>query len=115
MGGGVGSSELSAAIWQLAGQLGVSPPLEYIDDGRTYDFLICLGDSCVPLTDTPYTRVQILDNGVRITSDTNSRSGSPSVLQEPGLCTIAAALPGRRFFAGPVSRFPLRSLRSTSL
>ena len=92
VGGGVGSSELSAAICQLADQLGVGPPLEYINDGRTYDFLICLGDSCVPQTDTPYTRVQILDNGVRITSDIDSRSGSPSVLQEPGLCTIAAAL-----------------------
>ncbi|HIL44384.1 MAG TPA: ThiF family adenylyltransferase [Candidatus Poseidoniales archaeon] len=89
---GAGSSELGAAIGQLAGQLGVSPPLEYIDDGRTYDFLICLSDSCVPLTDTPYTRVQILDNGVRITSDVNSRSGSPSDLQEPGLCTIGSAL-----------------------
>ncbi len=92
MGGGTESSELSAAIWQLAAQLGVSPPMGYIDDGRTYDFLICLGDSCVPRTDTPYTRVQILDDGVRITSDPNSRSGSPSALQEPGLCTVGAAL-----------------------
>jgi len=89
---GVGGSELGAAIGQLAGQLGISPPMEYTNNRLTYDFLICLGDSCVPLTDTPYTRVQILDNGVRITSDVNSRSGSPSVLQEPGLCTVAAAL-----------------------
>ena len=92
MGGGTESSELSAAIWQLAGQLGVSPPMGYIDDGRTYDFLICLGDSCVPRTDIPYTRVQILDDGVRITSDIDSRSGSPSALQEPGLCAVGAAL-----------------------
>ena len=89
---GAGSSELGAAIGQLASQLGISPPMEYTNDELTYDFMICLGDSCVPLTDTPYTRAQILDSGVRITSDIDSRSGSPSDLQEPGLCTIAAAL-----------------------
>ena len=89
---GVGTSALRGEINQLAEHLGVESPEEYVFGSSVHDFLICSGDSCVPNSDTPYTRVQILDDGVRITSDIDSQSGSPSALQEPGLCTIAAAL-----------------------
>ena len=88
---GVGTSALRNAIDQLAEQLGVESPEEYVSGG-VHDFLICIGDSCVPNSDVPYTRVQILDDGVRMTSDIDSESGSPSSFQESGLCTIGAAL-----------------------
>ena len=89
---GVGTSALRGEINQLAEHLGVESPEEYVSGSSVHDFLICIGDSCVPNSDTPYTRVQILDDGVRMTSDIDSESGVPSSLQEPGLCTIGAAL-----------------------
>ena len=89
---GVGTSALRGAIDQVAGQLGIDPPEEYVPGGGVHDFLICIGDSRVPRSADPYARVQILDDGVRITSDIDSQSGSPSALQEPGLCTVGAAL-----------------------
>lgn len=89
---GVGTSALRDSINQLAGQLGIDSPEDFDAREEAYDFLICIGDSSVPSSAEHYTRVQILDEGVRITSDIESLSGSPSPLQEPGLCTIAAAL-----------------------
>ena len=89
---GVGTSALRGAIDQVAGQLGIDPPEEYVPREGVHDFLICIGDSRVPQSADHYTRVQILDDGVRITSDIDSQSGSPSALQEPGLCTIGSAL-----------------------
>jgi len=89
---GVGTSALRGSINQIAEQLGIGSPEIFVDGDDEYDFLICIGDSSVPSTAENYTRVQILDDGVRITSDLESQSGSPSALQGPGLCTVGAAL-----------------------
>ena len=89
---GKGTPRLRESINLIAEQLGIEVPEKFNDEYSDYDFLICIGDSSVPSNAENYTRVQILDNGVRITSDLESQSGSPSALQESGLCTVGAAL-----------------------
>ena len=86
---------LKERILTMGSQLGVKKvqiknELEESDDS---DILIFLGSSLPKAKpNSKYLRVLLLDDGVRVTTDLDAEGGTPSKLQEPGLCTIAAAL-----------------------
>ena len=80
---------LRDSFMSMGEQLGASVLSEIV---RSPDFTVYLGDEIVPEWDCNYTRVILLDDGVRLTQDRKATTGEPSALQKGGFATIGAAL-----------------------
>ena len=80
---------LRDSFMSMGEQLGASVLSEIV---RSPDFTVYLGDEIVPEWDCNYTRVILLDVGVRLTQDRKATTGEPSALQKGGFATIGAAL-----------------------
>ena len=86
---------LKERILTMGSQLGVKKVQikNELEESNDSDILIFLGSSLPKAKpNSKYLRVLLLDDGVRVTTDLDAEGGTPSKLQEPGLCTIAAAL-----------------------
>ena len=90
------NEELAEEIGLIAEQLGAKAPARYLGPSDEWDFMAVLGDSKIPEIpeerSTDFRRVMLLEDGLRITTSSESSSGEPSTLQRRGLCTIASSL-----------------------
>lgn len=100
---------LSGGFLKIASQLG-TPNIEFHDcdltnfpsgyqEDKNFDFSVILGDTIVTNLQNPTIRIQLLDSGIKISSDNKKSdngikqfSGEPHKVHTPGLATIASAL-----------------------
>lgn len=83
-------SGLSEALSSVASHLGIGSFPCHLDEA---DHLILLGDVEAPDTGPDdVTRILLLDDGVRITDAEDREGGTPSELQEFGICVVGASL-----------------------
>jgi len=76
----------------IADQLGISNS-QFSPNKENSDFVVFLGESKPPQDfRIPYCRIQLLDDGFRVTDRIDSEGGEPSSLQRPGLRTIACSV-----------------------
>tara|TARA_B100002051_G_C16743681_1_gene646019 strand:- start:336 stop:1871 length:1536 start_codon:yes stop_codon:yes gene_type:complete len=87
---GVSEDILEEAIL-IANQLGIPDSQLNPSEGEC-DFTIFLGESYPADPSIPFCRVQLLDDGFRVTDRIDSEGGKPSPLQRPGLRTIACSV-----------------------
>ena len=90
------NEELAEEIGLIASQLGAKAPARYLGPSDDWDFMAVLGDSKVPEIpegrSNDFRRVMLLEDGLRITTNSEASPGEPSTLQRRGLCTIASSL-----------------------
>lgn len=100
---------LSSGFLKIASQLG-TPNIEFNDcdltnfpsgyqEDKNFDFSVILGDTIATNIQNPTIRIQLLDSGIKISSDNKKSdngikqfSGEPHKVHTPGLATIASAL-----------------------